>query len=431
MNKWLVTFLCVSLLLTVACNPSPYSGNSLNGREKLQTVKFGMLPYGDHTQAIIGVRKGWFEEVGIRLDYQVIKIDNIIPYLKNGSLDVCSSPPGLLFPAYESASGLGVFVFSDLFQGFAIMAQPSIGAKSYTEFLSEGLSSEEAFRAVGVQLKNKVFAYPSETAIKPFIDSVIEKSGLSKDDFTSLVQDDALTVNSMRNKQADFQVGGAPSRIVLTREGFKPIITAVDLAKNAEPSYKSRDLASIIEDGWATTRQMFEEKKDILLRLASVNFRINKLINEHPKEALEIHMPFLTKVTGETFKVADGEIIYRDLDPFLTFEQQRPWFHDNSNPLYYKHANGAALQSFIDKGVYKNTTPDVEEFIYADEIYYEMERLKAAAEELFGQIDVKIGREKNDDWVNLYQQARHQYDIYNYYDAERMAHQLLDTMKGK
>src|SRR5271167_3992324 len=60
----------------------------------LEKVRFGMLPYGDHTYAIIGVKKGWFQDVGIDLEYQTVKIEDVIPYLKNGTLDAASLPPG-------------------------------------------------------------------------------------------------------------------------------------------------------------------------------------------------------------------------------------------------------------------------------------------------------------------------------------------------
>jgi hypothetical protein len=50
----------------------------------------------------------------------------------------------------------------------------------------------------------------------------------------------------MRNGQADFQVGGVPSRIVLEREGFKPIIMSNDLASAAKPSADSEELATIL-----------------------------------------------------------------------------------------------------------------------------------------------------------------------------------------
>lgn len=401
---------------------APWRGPT--NEQGLTTVKFGMLPYGDHTQAIIGIQKGWFQEVGVKLEPEVIKIENVVPFLKNGTLDVCSSPAGLLYPAYESAPGLGVFVFADIFQGYAIVAQPNQGMKSYDEFLAGGLSREDAFKAAASQLKGKVFAYPSETAIKPFIDTVLEKGGIGRNEFTSLIQDDALNINAMREKRADFQVGGAPSRVVLQREGFKPIITALDIARNAQPSRQSVELASVFPDGWAVTKETFDTRRDLLLRLASVSFRINDLIVNHPDEALAIHMPYLSKVTGEAFSDRDGTIIYQHLDPFYTFQQQRVWFHEPKDPFYYKHINGANLQSFIDKGVYKGSPPDIEDFIYADDIYFELERLKEDANRLFGRID-SGGLADDEAKRALYKKAKYNFDIYNYLDAVRLAQQVV------
>ena len=391
----------------------------------LTEVRFGMLPYGDHTQAIIGIQKGWFEEVGLKLRHEVIKIENVVPFLKNQTLDVCSSPAGLLYPAYESAPGLGVFVFADIFQGYGIVAQPGLNCKSYEEFVKEGLSSEDAFKAAVAQMKGKVFAYPSETAIKPFIDIVLEKGGITREELTSLVQDDALTVNSMRQGRAQFQVGGAPSRIIMQREGFKPIITSLDVAKTAKPSALSRELGSVFPDGWATTKKYFDERHEVILRLASVCMRINDFIVNNPKEALAIHMPFLTTVTGESFSEKDGMIIYSSLDPFYTFEQQKSWFHDPNDPFFYKHINGAGLQSFIEKGVFKAKTPDIEEFIFADDIYREMEALKEQADKLFAEIkDKNLAGDENR--KTQLEQAKHHYSIYNFYDAQRIVKAIVE-----
>src|SRR5205814_305779 len=146
--------------------------------------------------------------------------------------------------------------------------QTNLNCKSYSEFLKEGLTSDAAFKATVAQIKGRTFAYPSETAIKPFIDIVLEKGGVTREDFKSLVQDDALTINSMRQGRAHFQVGGAPSRIIMEREGFKPIITSLDVAKTAKPSHLSRELGSVFPDGWATTKKMFDERRDVILRLA-------------------------------------------------------------------------------------------------------------------------------------------------------------------
>jgi ABC-type nitrate/sulfonate/bicarbonate transport system substrate-binding protein len=424
--------MCAALALFVSsqssCNPQPPPGNG--GAPPQQVVKFGMLPYGDHTYAIIGVKQGWFKEVGIDLQYQSIKVEEIVPLLKNNTMDVISSPPGILISSYDNAPNLCSFVFGDLFQGYAVLAQSNAGYKSYTEFVAEGMPPADAARAAAQQLKGKKFAYPTETAIKPFIDLVLERGGLKRTDFQALVLDDPLTVNAMRSKQADFQVGGVPSRIVLEREGFKPIISSIDLVRGAAPSADSKELASILQNGWAMTKEYYQREHDTTLRLASVNYRIMKFINTNQQQALALHMPYLSEVSGQSFSEADGKVIYNSLNPFVTFEDQGEWFHNTQNPLYFKYVNGAIIKSFVDQGVFKNTPPGVDDVIYADDVYFELERLKQSAEEAFRQIDARESSGGNDQQTEKYRKAKYFYEIYNYLDAERLAKEILVGNNG-
>lgn len=422
---------CAALAFLTSCQSSctqPRQGPGVDPPPR--TVKFGMLPYGDHTYAIIGAKQGWFKEVGIDLQYQAIKVEEIVPLLKNNTLDVISSPPGILVSSYDNAPNLCSFVFGDLFQGYAILAQPNSGYKSYTEFVAEGMSPADAMRAAAQQLKGKKFAYPTETAIKPFVDLVLERAGLKRTDFQALVLDDPLTVNAMRSKQADFQVGGVPSRIVLEREGFKPIISSIDLVRGAAPSDDSKELASILQNGWAMTKEFYQKEHDTTLRLASVNYRIMKFMNTNQQQALALHMPYLSEVSGQTFSEADGKVIYTSLDPFVTFEDQAEWFHNPQNPLYFKHVNGAIIKSFVDQGVFKNTPPGVDDVIYADDIYFELERLKQSAEEMFRQIDAQQPSADNQQRAEKYRKAKHYYEIYDYLDAERLAKEILAGNNG-
>ncbi|MDZ4850379.1 MAG: hypothetical protein SGI77_13925 [Pirellulaceae bacterium] len=423
-KKWFLVAAIVACLGFGVWYSAPWNQPVPPIDESLTTIRFGMLPYGDHTQAIIGVEKGWFKEVGIDLQHEVIKIENLVPFLSSGTLDVCSSPAGLLYPAYKAAPNLSVFVFADIFQGYAIVANPGLGCKSFSEFVGSGLTPDEAFKKTVSQLRGRTFAYPSEAAIKPFIDIVLQKGGVTREDFTSLVQDDALTINAMRNNSADFQVGGAPSRIVLQREGFKSIISSQDIAQYAKPSHLSQELGSVFPDGWATSRKRYENDLPTILRLASVCFRINDLIVNHPDEALRIHMPYLSKVTGESFTVESGKIIYNDLDPFYTFEQQNAWFHDEKNPYFYRHINGAGLQSFIDQGIYEDTPPDIETFILADDVYLKMEELKSESLNLIERIETENIANSIELQARLVT-AKHHLEIYNYFDSHRIAEEII------
>src|SRR4051812_47312348 len=67
------------------------------------TVNFGMEPYPPHTDAIIGLEKGWFEEVGIDLKWKNVQADQVAPLLIAKSVDVASAAPALLIPSMKQA----------------------------------------------------------------------------------------------------------------------------------------------------------------------------------------------------------------------------------------------------------------------------------------------------------------------------------------
>lgn len=393
-------------------------------------VRFGMLPYGDHTYAIIGEKQGWFRDVGIELDYRTVKVEDTVPFLRNGSLDVGSCAPGVIVASYNPQAPVVSFVFGDIFQGYAVMAQPGKGFKSVQEFEQSGMDPQSAIRAAAAQMRGKTFAYPTEAAVKPFIDLVLRDAGLGPRDYKPLVLDDPLTINAMRRREADFQVGGAPSHIILEHEGFKPIISSNDLAAAAEPSPQSRELASVFTDGWATTRAYYDLHRDTILRLASVNFRITQYIHTNPVQALAIHMPYLTNVTGQPFTAAEGKVIYSSLDPFFTFEQQRPWYQDPSTPYYYKNLDGALINSFIQQGTFtQSTAPKIEDVITAPEIYSTLLNMKAQTEAGMQRISPSL--ETSSEAVKQeFARAQKFYQILDYYDSSQATARTL-TLLGK
>jgi ABC-type nitrate/sulfonate/bicarbonate transport system substrate-binding protein len=418
-----------AILSLASCSPGNQQttgtpSQSTGATVPLQKVRFGMLPYGDHTYAVIGAKKGWFKDVGIDFEYQSVKIEDVIPYLKNETLDAASLPPGILYSSYNNAPEMCSFVFGDLFQGFTIMGQPNKGYQGCDDFAKRGMKASERVKAAMTQLKGKTFAYPAETAIKPFIELAVTKGGLKHSDFKSLVLDDPLTINAMRNKQADFQVGGAPSRVILQREGFKPILNSNDIASTAKPSPNSPELASILEDSWVTTKDYYIKHHDTILRLASVNFRIIRFMNEHPDEALAIHMPYLSQVTGAKFTPQDGKIIYDQLDPFITFENQKSWFHDPQSLYYYRNVNGSILNNFIAQGIYKKVTPKVEDVVWCQKIYQEMEELKAQAQKNIKRINPAQLKQLPACEAQM-ARAKSFFDNYDYLDAKQVSEELL------
>jgi NitT/TauT family transport system substrate-binding protein len=421
-SKYTRISIIILLLMVVNCSIwiSCRYADSKND-QGLVTVRFANLPYADHTITSIGVEKGFFTDVGIDLQADTIKVEEAIPGLVNGKFDVISIPPGIIFSSYESASNIISFVFSDLFQGYALLAQPNKGYKSYTEFVSEGKNHSDAIAATIQQIKGKTFTYPPETAIKPFIDKLMTDGDISNTDYKSLVLDDPLTVASMRKKEADFQVGGVPSRIQLEKEGFVVLITSRNIAEGAKPSANSPELAAVLQNSWATTSEYYQKHPEIIQRLAGVNYRIIQFINEHEVEAASIHMAYLTKVTGQEFTQNDARVIYNSLDPFITFDEQKPWFYDVQSPFYYQHVNGAILNSFIKNGVFKDKTPSVDDVIYADDIYRELEALRSKVEEIITELATKT---MSDPAVSMFKEAKEHLNAFNFNEALKLVEKV-------
>ena len=85
------------------------------------SVKFGMRPYADNTFYIIAMKKGWFQEVGIKIlpEPEGLKVtdNNVIALLLNGQLDMSSQYCPLLLPTYKTSKKLKCVAFTDNFLG--------------------------------------------------------------------------------------------------------------------------------------------------------------------------------------------------------------------------------------------------------------------------------------------------------------------------
>jgi len=386
-------------------------------------VRFAHFPYFDHTQSIIGLKKGWFEEVGITFvpDDVGIVVDaaDASAVFASGRVDVMSASAQLLMPAAKTLPPFKVFFYADIFQGYAIMAQPNGGAKSFQEFLAEGMSAEDAFLATMGQMRGKRFAFPTEAAIKGFIDQAIQRGGMTLADVETVGSpDDSANVALMQADRADFQVGGVPSRLTLETAGFKPILSSGDLAAYATASADSTELRAVFHDGWVASDEWINANYDTVLRLASVGFRINQFINASPDDAAEIHTPFLNSVAGTTFEPAIAKIAYFNLHPFLNFDQQAGWITDKSNPLNAEYVIGSAIKTYEEQGLFQPGEFVWDNFTVVQKIYADLLDHKARADELFEQLE---GATLTAEAQALRDQGKAQYDAFNFLDAHLFA----------
>ncbi len=389
-------------------------------------VAFGHEPYLDHTQMSVAVGQDWTKEVGITLAPDGIGRnvagENVIPVFASGDVDVMSGSVALFLGAADQIPDFKLFVNCDIFQGYGLMAQLDAGYKSVQEFIDEGMGEKEAMTAACAQMQGKTFAYPAETAIKGFVELVVTQSGLGENDFETIIAEDSKTSAMMISKQADFQVGGVPSRLTLMQNNFKTIITAGDFAKYAEATPKSDALRGIFYDGWLATDEYIENNYDTILRMTGISYRINQFIQDHPEEALAYHLPFVNSLAGTNLTTEDGLLTYSDLDPFWTFEQTATIYADPSTePLAEVNATGSQIQMWIDDGVYKEGEVSLDDFSIGERVYNDMVNDKASAEENILKAKELIGPADCPQAISLLEDAEYHLSIFNFLDASRFA----------
>ena len=385
-------------------------------------VRYAHAPYFDHSQAIIGLKQGWFKEVGITYVPNgtgiTVTAEDAPAVFASGRLDVMSSSIGLMMPAAKTLPPFKMFFYGDIFQGYAIMSQSDEHDKSFQEFLAEGKTPDEAYKLTLAQLKGKRFAYPAEAAIKGFIEQALKKGGLTMSDFDSVgAPGDPANVALMQAKRAEFQVGGVPSRMTLQIAGFKPIITSGDLASYATASADSEELRAVFHDGWIATDSWISANYETVLRIASVGFRINQFIAEHPDDAAAIHTPFLNSIAGTTFENGVAKVAYGGLDPFWTFDKQEGWLLDDKNPLNGKYVIGATIKIYEEKGLFKPGEFTADNFSIAPKVYKDLLAYKSKTDGLLE----KIGASPSGTAAPLVDQAKHFYAAFDFLDAFRFA----------
>jgi len=392
-------------------------------------VSFGHEPYLDHTQGVIGMEKGWFKDVGITITPEpngdVVSSENTVGVLAAGTYDVLSGSSVLFLPAYEEIPPYKSFVHGDMFQGYAIMAQPDAGYKTVQDFIDEGMEPTEALGAAAEQMMGKRFAYPPEAAIKGFINLALDKGGMTLEDVQSIVAEDAKTSALMVAKEADFQVGGVPSRLTLESEGFLPVITSADLAQYAEASPESIELRAIFHDGWISLDSWIEENYDTMLRMCSVMYRITEFMNTNQEEAISIHLPFLNASAGTNITPEQTVVAYESLDPFLTFEDQEIWYLDESNPLHYNNITGSHIKMWEEQGLFEPGAVSVEDVSIAEKLYREFLDMQAESDQLIAEAESLVTVDMEQASV-LLEEAKFYYDAYNFLDAINFAEAAIE-----
>lgn len=387
-------------------------------------LKIGVAAYIDVSWQVVGASKNWFSDLGLKLTPGPAgKMNNNAGQwgstLIGKSVDVQVGSFTHWITAYPQARDLRQLAWSDLFQGFALIVRPELNMKSYTEFVEEGKSPEEAIALTVGQLRGKKFLTTPDNAIKAFVDLALGRADMTLEDMEVTELPDPQHVPLMLTGRADAQISGVPQRLTLEAKGVKPILTAGDLVKGAKASASSEELLSVFRDGWTTTSGWFEANEDAALRLTSVMFRIIDMIKKEPKVAADIQRPFLNSGSGSNLSVDDIVRAYENLHPFYDFDQQKEWYSDKDSPLYWEYEVGAYVDLWTKKGTFKPGEVAPKDLALNPEIYAKLADYRDKAAKLIASAEGKVT--EGSEPAKVLAQAKAYQEQFNYLDAYRFA----------
>jgi ABC-type nitrate/sulfonate/bicarbonate transport system substrate-binding protein len=155
------------------------------------TARFSMVSYTNHTWPIIGIRNGFFDDVGINLqptDGRIIFENQTVPLLQNGEVDLSTIFVGVLTPALDKIRNIHPFIVHSYWQGNTILTGPHSGFKTVDDFMGEGKTFLEAAKLTVEQMKGQKLTVPPTISTRPWLEFVYGFAGMKLEDSDRAVQ---------------------------------------------------------------------------------------------------------------------------------------------------------------------------------------------------------------------------------------------------
>jgi len=396
-------------------------------------------PYYVCSAASIGLDKGWYEEVGIKIVPEpygkVVTGGETVQMLASRNMDMINQPTMQVLGAIKNLPPIKVFVYDSIFWGSIVLGNPD-NFKSVEDFQNEGLPLNEALRKAVSQIDGKAWGTSGSPGDMSFVKTVLAQADLTVNDIEVNIYADPEITAMMLTGQIDVCGGmGLPAVMEMISKGFKMIVTASQIAQSAKPSADSTELRTVFQVGWTTYDDYIEDNYDTILRFSSVVWRQARLIDENQEEAIDIHLPFLNAVSGARNTREQIKQAYEIFDPFFSFEKQERWFTDTSYPLYEDYVLGSYINSWVEDGYLKPGEVKTSDITIARKVYMDMKNYKESAEPLIKEAKALLqeARDQNKGATEdlnqtdmLLQKAISFYDGYDYLDADRFANAAIE-----
>jgi ABC-type nitrate/sulfonate/bicarbonate transport system substrate-binding protein len=395
------------------------SGSTKAATGGLTTVRLGVPPYADHSIHVVGIRNGWFKEAGIDIqpkpDGFSLLDDKVVPQLVNGRLDISSNWGPFRIQTAVSAPRIRMFGFGDTYTGTYILASPNGGAKSVKQLMQDGQSFDDAVVRAMSQLRGKRITFDDTGSHQAFFNTVFALGKVKASELKIDTLADAKIVQLARGNHTDFvSPTGAAQNVALLDDGWFPLIGVQDLINNLPPG-DPRAVSGVGHTGPATTIEYYRKNGDTVMRFMSVFFRVIDAIRADLKngsdKALAVQLPYLEAKSGTKIGLDGLRGIFKDIDPLMTFEDQRAVWLDPKSPVYFKNIYQPQVDAAKKGGILPaGADINIDNIYIGADVYRRLLQHKQQYEQL---------RDQGKGDAKAKARAERYYEARNYLDAQR------------
>lgn len=380
------------------------------------TVKFGMRPYADNAFYYLGMKNGLYADNGIEIapkPYGIKNNDQAIAQMLNGTVDIQAMYAPSLVPIYKTNQSLKQVMFTDYFNGWALLAPADSGAKPVSEYVKQGMPFKEAMAKSLEPMKGKTLVVSQLLDAREFTRQAFEIAGMEQPKLQIL--DDAKSLVAARANKIDFAVPtGAPTTMQFEREGWIPLVTPYDIIDNAEAA--GTDVSALAATvGLASNEEWIKENANTVMRTVSATYRLIDQIKQDPA-ILDDYATYLNSLTGLSLAGKDLEQLFTKYNPLTDFEFGKTYCTDTEKLLHYQKAYTGIIKAYesqkaIDAGSVK---PD--DVIWVCGVWNQLEDFRTKTEALLKDADGLTGAQ-----AELAAKAKELAEQRNYLDAFRTA----------
>jgi len=381
------------------------------------TVRLGLLPYADGSFPIIGVKKGFFTDVGITMspaDGTTLTEESAHSLLVRGDVDITHGYPPNFLPTYQTSRAVKQVMFHDIIVAGCVLAAPELGLKSVKDYMAEGKPFAEAIAAAMAPVQGKELASTPVANERLFEDTITQLSGVT---WTPKILDDSNILVAAKAGQIQFaHPSGAPIVYSLIQDKWTRLVCLDDLIANGPTGPDSPILRSITAVGVEANGEWVNKNPNTVLRYISAVWRTIDEIKADPS-LYDIQAPVLNSIAGTNLTGADLAQTVALFHPYIPYADNTRFYTDTSSIVHYKALYEQILAAFVENGVVpEGVTPD--EFVWGGKLWLQLEDYRQKTDKLLAAVDeANLPENKK----ALLADARKYYGWHDYLDAYRFA----------